>query len=248
VRRIYVHALVGCGVLVLTALVVVGGLISSPTQAGVAVAQGKAEVSGPSGPISAIQSAVRGGQRTSRDSERAALIANATLVSAKTERRVLAKEKEQRAIDVQQTFLEKKAAAEKKAAQKRKAEEARKKKIAREKARKARIKKLGYQPGTTNPKTMARQILKNRYGYGSGQFACFNNIIMRESAWNVHATNASSGAYGIPQALPGSKMASAGSDWRTNPATQIIWGVQYMKSTYGSPCAAWSFKSSHGWY
>ena len=118
----------------------------------------------------------------------------------------------------------------------------------REKARKERIKAQGYEPGTTDPRAMARQILQNKFGYGADQFSCFNNIIIRESNWDVHATNASSGAYGIPQALPGTKMASVGSDWRTNPATQIIWGIGYMKDRYGSPCAAWGFKSSHGWY
>ena len=106
----------------------------------------------------------------------------------------------------------------------------------------------GYEPGTTDPREIARQILKNKYGYGGNQFDCFNNIIMRESMWRVNATNPSSGAYGIPQALPGSKMATVASDWRTNPATQIIWGIEYMKNRYGSPCAAWGFKSSHGWY
>ncbi len=70
----------------------------------------------------------------------------------------------------------------------------------------------------------------------------------RESSWNVTATNASSGAYGLVQSLPGSKMASAGSDWRTNPATQIKWGLDYMNSRYGSPCGAWSFWQSHHWY
>jgi hypothetical protein len=220
----------------MTALVVVGGLVAAPGQTGVALAEGKADVSVPS-PIRALQNAVRGGdQGTSRDTERAALASNATQISASTERRVAAKEKEQRAIAAQQKVM------------KQKADAARKKKIAQQKARIARIKKLGYEPGTTDPKSMARQILQNKFGYGSDQFACFNNIIMRESMWNVHATNAGSGAYGIPQALPGSKMASVGSDWRTNPATQIIWGVRYMKSTYGSPCAAWGFKSSHGWY
>ena len=94
----------------------------------------------------------------------------------------------------------------------------------------------------------AREILKNKYGYGSSQFDCFNNIIIRESMWRIDATNPSSGAYGIPQALPGSKMASVASDWRTNPATQIIWAIGYMKDRYGSPCAAWSFKSANGWY
>jgi hypothetical protein len=82
----------------------------------------------------------------------------------------------------------------------------------------------------------------------SGQFACFSNIIERESGWNVHATNPSSGAYGLGQALPGSKMASAGSDWQNNPATQIKWVLSYMDSRYGSPCGAWSFWQSHNWY
>ena len=123
------------------------------------------------------------------------------------------------------------------------------KKAAEEKAARARaLANRGYEPGVTDPKEMARQILKNKFGYGSNQFDCFNNIIMRESMWRVNATNPSSGAYGIPQALPGSKMASEGSDWRTNPATQIIWGIKYMKDRYGSPCSAWSFKAAHGWY
>ena len=106
----------------------------------------------------------------------------------------------------------------------------------------------GYEPGVTDPREMARQILKNKYNYGDDQYSCFNYIIMRESMWRVNATNRSSGAYGIPQALPGSKMATIASDWRTNPATQIIWGIEYMKKRYGSPCAAKGFKASHGWY
>jgi hypothetical protein len=123
------------------------------------------------------------------------------------------------------------------------------KKAAEEKAARERaLRNRGYQPGVTDPKEIARQILKNKYGYGSSQFDCFNNIIIRESMWRIDATNPSSGAYGIPQALPGSKMASIASDWRTNPATQIIWAIGYMKDRYGSPCAAWSFKSANGWY
>jgi Transglycosylase SLT domain len=123
------------------------------------------------------------------------------------------------------------------------------KKAAEEKAARARaLANRGYEPGVTDPKEIARQILKNKFSYGSSQFDCFNSIIMRESMWRVNATNPSSGAYGIPQALPGSKMASEGSDWRTNPATQIIWSIKYMKDRYGSPCSAWGFKSAHGWY
>ncbi|MGC3001067.1 transglycosylase SLT domain-containing protein [Streptomyces sp. G35A] len=82
----------------------------------------------------------------------------------------------------------------------------------------------------------------------SAQFQCFSKIVQHESNWNVGATNASSGAYGLVQALPASKMASAGSDWKTNPATQIEWGLDYMKDRYGSPCGAWDFWQSNGWY
>jgi hypothetical protein len=83
---------------------------------------------------------------------------------------------------------------------------------------------------------------------GASQFQCFSNIVTRESGWNYTATNAGSGAYGLVQALPGDKMASAGADWRTNPATQIKWGLGYMDSRYGSPCGAWSFWQAHSWY
>ncbi len=82
----------------------------------------------------------------------------------------------------------------------------------------------------------------------AGQFQCFSNIINQESTWNYKAVNSSSGAYGLVQALPGSKMASAGADWRTNPATQIKWGLNYMEDRYGSPCSAWSFHQANGWY
>ncbi|QBZ72300.1 glycosyltransferase [Streptomyces phage Circinus] len=83
---------------------------------------------------------------------------------------------------------------------------------------------------------------------GQSQFGCLNNLFNRESGWNPYAANPSSGAYGIPQALPGSKMASAGSDWRTNPYTQVRWGVSYIKSRYGTPCSAWAHSQSVGWY
>jgi len=82
----------------------------------------------------------------------------------------------------------------------------------------------------------------------SGQFQCFSNIVDHESSWNYRAVNASSGAYGLFQALPGSKMSSVGADWQTNPATQIKWGLNYMDSRYGSPCEAWSFWQANHWY
>ena len=79
------------------------------------------------------------------------------------------------------------------------------------------------------------------------EFGCLDNIWTRESGWRYNAENAS-GAYGIPQALPGSKMASAGADWQTNPATQIRWGLGYIKSDYGTPCNAWAFWQGNGYY
>ncbi|MEH0546563.1 transglycosylase SLT domain-containing protein [Streptomyces sp. B21-105] len=82
----------------------------------------------------------------------------------------------------------------------------------------------------------------------SGQFQCFSNIVDHESSWNYHAVNASSGAYGLFQALPAGKYSSAGADWRSNPATQIKWGLNYMNSRYGSPCEAWSFWQANHWY
>ncbi|MBM9619597.1 aggregation-promoting factor C-terminal-like domain-containing protein [Streptomyces zhihengii] len=91
-------------------------------------------------------------------------------------------------------------------------------------------------------KAMARQMVP------ADQFQCFSNIVNHESTWNYRAQNPSSGAYGLVQALPGSKMSSAGADWQTNPATQIKWGLNYMDSRYGSPCGAWSFWQANHWY
>lgn len=84
--------------------------------------------------------------------------------------------------------------------------------------------------------------------WSASEFGCLDSLWSRESGWSVTASNPSSGAYGIPQALPGSKMASAGPDWQTDAATQIRWGLGYIKSTYGSPCAAWPHEESTGWY
>lgn len=99
----------------------------------------------------------------------------------------------------------------------------------------------------TDPKGLAKALMP-RYGLSSAEFDCLDNIWTQESNWNARADNPRSSAYGIPQALPGSKMASAGSDWRTNPETQIRWGLGYIKDRYGSACSAWSFKRSNGYY
>jgi murein DD-endopeptidase MepM/ murein hydrolase activator NlpD len=89
---------------------------------------------------------------------------------------------------------------------------------------------------------MARQMVP------ADQFQCFSNIVDHESSWNYRAQNPSSGAYGLVQALPGSKMSTAGADWQTNPATQIKWGLNYMENRYGGPCGAWSFWQANHWY
>lgn len=85
-------------------------------------------------------------------------------------------------------------------------------------------------------------------GWGSGEFNCLVSLWKKESGWNAAAMNKSSGAYGIPQALPGSKMASAGADWQTNANTQIEWGLGYISGRYGTPCGAWAHSGQVGWY
>ncbi|WP_455771936.1 aggregation-promoting factor C-terminal-like domain-containing protein [Streptomyces phaeochromogenes] len=89
---------------------------------------------------------------------------------------------------------------------------------------------------------MARQIVP------ADQFQCFSTIVDHESSWNYQADNPTSDAYGLMQALPGSKMSSAGADWATNPATQIKWGLGYMNDRYGSPCEAWNFWQANNYY
>jgi hypothetical protein len=100
-------------------------------------------------------------------------------------------------------------------------------------------------PGTAQ--SVAYKLLPSFGFTASTQFPCLDDIWSRESGWVYNAENAS-GAYGIPQALPGDKMASAGPDWQTNVTTQIKWGLGYIQGRYGTPCDAWSFWQGHGWY
>ncbi|KAF0257393.1 lytic transglycosylase domain-containing protein [Clavibacter michiganensis] len=101
-------------------------------------------------------------------------------------------------------------------------------------------------PDPGSAKGIARSILASQ-GMGDDQYACLDYLWTKESGWRVNAYNPS-GAYGIPQALPGSKMASAGPDWQTNPATQITWGLGYIDSRYGSPCGAKAHSVLKNWY
>jgi hypothetical protein len=99
-------------------------------------------------------------------------------------------------------------------------------------------------PGTAQ--AIARRMLAS-FGWSTDQYNCLVQMWNRESGWRVNAYNPS-GAYGIPQALPGSKMASVGPDWQTNARTQITWGLNYIRARYNSPCEAWSIWQSQGWY
>ncbi|KAF4410732.1 MULTISPECIES: transglycosylase SLT domain-containing protein [Streptomyces] len=136
-------------------------------------------------------------------------------------------------------LAEEKKAAEAKAAKEREAEL----KAARSESR-ADASDFGVQSSYTvaEVQAMARQMVPG------DQFQCFSNIVDHESSWNYRASNPSSGAYGLMQALPGSKMSSAGADWQTNPATQIKWGLGYMSDRYGGPCGAWEFWQANNWY
>ncbi|WP_235030580.1 aggregation-promoting factor C-terminal-like domain-containing protein [Nonomuraea solani] len=105
----------------------------------------------------------------------------------------------------------------------------------------------GSSPSPGSNKAIAKAMLAG-HGFGADQWGCLESLWQKESGWNERAMNRYSGAYGIPQSLPGTKMASAGADWQTNAATQIKWGLGYIKGRYGTPCAAWGHSQSVGWY
>ncbi|MFE2052617.1 transglycosylase SLT domain-containing protein [Streptomyces sp. NPDC059459] len=130
----------------------------------------------------------------------------------------------------------------KKAAEEAKKREAEKEAASRDAKRESTSFAVQSSYSTSQIQAMARQMVP------SGQWQCFSNIVDHESSWNYKAVNPSSGAYGLFQALPAGKYSSAGADWRTNPATQIKWGLNYMDSRYGSPCEAWGFWQNNHWY
>jgi len=97
-------------------------------------------------------------------------------------------------------------------------------------------------------KATATSLAASKYGWGSAQFRCLDNLWTKESGWNYRAVNPNGGATGIPQALPGSKMATVAADWQTNATTQITWGLQYISAAYGTPCAAWAHSQANDFY
>jgi hypothetical protein len=119
-------------------------------------------------------------------------------------------------------------------------------KAARERAL-SRANRMTVRPVVPGTLRAVGQEMAAARGWTGVQWQCLDNIWMRESGWSITAENPS-GAYGIPQASPGSKMASAGADWRTNPVTQIAWGLGYISNAYGNPCSAWAFWQTHNWY
>ena len=126
---------------------------------------------------------------------------------------------------------------------------AKQRKAAAERAARAAVRKRIVANAQEDPKSVARMLLPE-YGFGQGQWSCLDQLWIGESGWQWSVANSSSGAYGIPQSLPGRKMASMGADWRTNPVTQIKWGLDYIKKSYGTPCNAldqWNSRSPH-WY
>jgi hypothetical protein len=140
----------------------------------------------------------------------------------------------------------KKAAAE--AARKKAAAEAARKKAAAQRARERASRSSQRAPVSSGSARDIARSLVAAHGWSSSQFSCLDSLWQKESGWSVTASNPSSGAYGIPQALPGSKMGAYGGDWRTSARTQIEWGLAYISSTYGTPCAAWSHSRSYNWY
>lgn len=144
-------------------------------------------------------------------------------------------------------------AAKEKAAKEKASKEKARKKAAQKRAAKAVSSARGSQTASRSkarrgsPRAVGRALASER-GWGGAQFACLDKLWTKESNWTTAADNPTSSAYGIPQALPGSKMSSHGPNWRTNAATQIRWGLDYIDDRYGSPCSAWAHSRANNWY
>jgi len=118
---------------------------------------------------------------------------------------------------------------------------------AAERVSRAKVRQGLLNRAQSDPKAVGQLLAADR-GWQGEQWDCLDSLWNKESGWRWNADNPSSDAYGIPQALPGSKMSSMGSDWSTNPVTQIRWGLQYISSRYGTPCGAWAKSQAVNWY
>jgi hypothetical protein len=222
--------------------------------------------------VGLLVAGVIGGVYLGQDQEVQAQSAKATfVVQADTDEMLLLKERHGRHAAARAYQREAEGVAAAKAASEAKAAAGRartvekkriEKKAAEKKAAEAKKAESGGGSGATVPFTGPIPDSCNEYsgnretgcalmlkaGFKIAQFPCLDKLWKKESGWNHRAANPSSGAYGIPQSLPGSKMASEGSDWKSNPATQIKWGLGYIKGRYGTPCSAWSHSQNVGWY
>lgn len=205
------------------------------------------------GPVVAADSQSDRGEedhtRASRNDTRQSLVSDIEQMARdkRTNQEAIAEKRKQERIAAEKAAREKAARI---AAQK---EANRKAALAAAAERARKVRQQNSKPVVTKPRPSTPVVNSSPKQYalsrlGATQYNCFNNIVIKESGWNYTATNPSSGAYGLVQALPGSKMASAGADWRTNPITQINWGISYMNGRYGSPCGAWSFWLNNHWY
>jgi hypothetical protein len=142
------------------------------------------------------------------------------------------------------------AAAERKAAAERASDRAAAARAAAEQAAAERAAAQAQEQANTpaGAKSVAASMASSQYGWGADQFQCLDSLWTKESGWNYEAVNPDGGATGIPQALPGSKMASIAPDWQTNASTQVAWGLRYIKGSYGTPCSAWSHSQAVNWY
>ncbi|MEV6316100.1 transglycosylase SLT domain-containing protein [Streptomyces sp. NPDC051776] len=233
VSRISVRGFAVASATAVTTVGAVVGVASGSTQGGAA------EAAEPTAADATLLADISAGNQTQAQTASLTEQADAQSTAADAAAKKAAEEaaRKQAAKDA----AEKKAAAAKKAAEEKAAKErAESLKAARSASRTDFPQQASYT--IAEVQSMARQMMP------SDQFQCFSNIVDHESGWNYQASNPSSGAYGLVQALPGSKMASAGADWKTNPATQIKWGLNYMNSRYDSPCGAWEFWQANHWY
>src|SRR3954447_11764544 len=180
-------------------------------------------------------------------STRAAVSAHGTVKARSIENARLGKQRAEAAHRAARQRLAERRAAHRRAAERRVAERrAAQARAAQRRAAEAVVSRGHRATSPSGARALGRQLAAGK-GWSSGQFSCLDALWTRESGWRMHAENPS-GAYGIPQALPGSRMASAGSNWRNNAATQIRWGLHYIGARYGSPCGAWQHWRVHHWY
>lgn len=168
---------------------------------------------------------------------------NVSRSASREKSRLATVERAKKAEAARKAEAERKAAAKKKAAKEKRSEE-KAKPVSEREFTPAELKII-----QKDPAPYGKELLPE-YGWGDDQWSCLISLWHGESNWTWNATNESSGAYGIPQSLPASKMATAGSDWKTNPVTQMVWGMDYIKASYGSPCDAKAFWDSNDphWY